>query len=131
MIRLQALLLADHIYCDRGSGKYVIAGTFYQLNVASLPTVFGRTVGVFVSLSGLVGSTSVDLEFIDPADGNVLLCTRSLGISCDDPTSPVEFALEVPPLPLPHAGYYSLRLAANGAVLGSTSVLVRLADNYA
>ena len=124
-IKLQALLLADHIYCDRGTGKYVIAGTFYQLNVAVVPATFGRSVGAFVSLSGLNGNTRIDLEFVDPANGEVLLRTPPFDIACGDPASPVEFALEIPPLPLPHAGSFSFRLSANGGVLGSVSVFVR------
>jgi hypothetical protein len=123
-VRLQALLLADHIYRDEGSGKYVIAGTFYQLNVAAFPITFARTIGVFVSLSGLKGKTSIDLEFVDTSSGEVLMRTQSIEVSCDDPDLPVEFAVEVPPLPLPHAGRYLFRLAADGTVVGAVAVSV-------
>lgn len=124
-VRLQSLLLADHIYRDQSSGKYVIAGTFYQLNVAAFPITFARTIGVFVSLSGLKGKTGIDLEFVDTSNGEVLMRTQSLEVSCDDPDLPVEFAVEVPPLPLPHAGRYLFRLAADGAVVGTVAVSVR------
>lgn len=123
-IRLQALLLADHIYRDQVSGKYVIAGTFYQLNVAALPITFGRTIGVFVSLSGLKGKMGIGLEFVDTSNGEVLMRTQSLEVSCDDPDLPVEFAVEVPPLPLPHAGRYLFRLVADGGVVGTVAVSV-------
>lgn len=125
-LRLQALLISDHIYCDRGSGKYVIAGTFYQLNVAAFPAVFGKTIGAFVSLAGLTGSTGIELEFVDAASGDVLMRTQSLQVSCSDPDLPVEFGVEIPPLPLPREGRYFFRLTANGTVLGFTSVFVRL-----
>ncbi len=124
-IKLQALLLADHIYCDHGTGKYVIAGTFYQLNVAGVPATFGRSVGAFVSLSGLSGKTRIHLEFVDPANGDVLLRTRSFDIACSDPASPVEFGVEIPPLPLPHTGCFPFRLFANGEPVGCVSVIVR------
>ena len=124
-IRLQALLLADHIYRDQGSGKYVIAGTFYQLNVADFPTTFARTIGVFVSLSGLTGKTGIDLEFVDALSREVLIRTQSLEVTCEDPDLPVEFAVEVPPLPLPHAGRYLFRLTIDGMVLGTAAVTVR------
>ncbi|MCH8987738.1 MAG: hypothetical protein IIA92_02915 [Chloroflexi bacterium] len=119
------MLLADHIYRDQGSSKYVIAGTFHQLNVATFPITFARTIGVFVSLSGLNGKTSIDLEFVDTSSGEVLMRTQSLEVSCDDPDFPVEFAIEVPPLPLPHAGRYLFRLAADGTVVGTVAVSVR------
>jgi hypothetical protein len=124
-VGLQALLLADHIYRDQGSGKYVIAGTFHQLNVAAFPTTFARTIGVFVSLSGLTGKTGIDLEFVDASSGEVLIRTQSLEVVCEDPDLPVEFAVEVPPLPLPHAGHYLFRLMMAGTVLGTAAVTVR------
>ncbi len=124
-IKLESLLLADHIYRDQGSGKYVIAGTFHQLNVADFPTTFARTIGIFVSVSGLMGKTCIELEFLDASSGEVLVRTQSLEVSCEDPFLPVEFAVEVPPLPLPHAGRYLFRLAAGGAVLGAATVIVR------
>lgn len=123
-IRFQALLLADHIYRDQDSGKYVIAGTFHQLNVAAFPTTFTRTIGIFVSLSGLTGKTAIDIEFLDTSSGEVLMRTQSLEVSCEDPGMPVEFAVEVPPPPLPHAGRYLFRLVANETVLGSAPVSV-------
>ena len=50
--------------------------------------------------------------------------TQSLEVSCDDPDLPVEFAIEVPPLPLPHAGRYHFRLVAGGSVVGTVAVSV-------
>ena len=34
---VQAILLADHVYQDRETGKYVIAGTFNQLRGQAFP----------------------------------------------------------------------------------------------
>jgi len=124
-LRLQALLLADHIYRDEGSGKYVIAGTFHQVNVATFPTTLVRTVGIFVSLSGLTGKAALDVELVEVASGESLMRTRSMEVSCDHPDQPVELALEVPPLPLPRPGRYVFRLLVNGAPLGEATVLAR------
>lgn len=124
-IKLQSLLVADAIYRDEGSGKYVIAGVFHQINVPAFPTTFARSIGIFVSLSGLTGKANIDIEFFDSLSGEVLLRMRSLQISCDGPNQPVDFAVEVPPLPLPHSGSYQFRLLANGGLLGTTSVLVK------
>ncbi len=117
--------MADHIYRDQDSGKYVVAGVFHQLNVAKVPTTFPRTIGIFVSIYGLTGKTDIDLEFIDTSNGEVLMSTNAMEIFCEDRNSPVEFAVEVPPLPLPHTGQYLFRLVANGTALGSTALTVR------
>jgi hypothetical protein len=121
-LRLRALLLADHIYRDEGSGKHVIAGTFHQLNLPAFPTTFGRSIGVFVSFDGVAGRSVIDLDFIAAATGETLMRTRSMETTCDDPSQPIEFAVEVPPLPLPRAGRYLFRLTVNGQVLGEATI---------
>lgn len=123
-IKVQALLLADHIYRDHNTGKFVIAGTFHQLNVATFPATFGRSVGVFVSLSNVVGKKEITLHFVDAATHEVLLDTRAMEIFGNDPHLPIEFAVEIPPLPLPHAGMYWFQLKTNGIMVGSIQVFV-------
>ena len=123
-MKLQALLLSDHVYRDEGSGKYVIAGTFHQINASAFPTTLSKTVGVFVALSGLTGRAGIKFEFLDAATGEVFMDTQALEVVSEDPDLPVEFAIEVPPLPLPRAGRYLVRVAANGTVLGEAAVLV-------
>jgi hypothetical protein len=124
-LRLGALLLADHIYRDEGSGKHVIAGTFHQLNLSAFPATFGRTVGVFISFWGLAGKAALDLDFVEVESGETLMRTGAMEIQCDDPGRPVELALEVPPLPLPRAGRYLFRLTVNGNVLGEAALSAR------
>lgn len=124
-LRLRALLLADHVYRDEGSGKHVIAGTFHQMNLSGFPATFGRSVGVFISFSGIVGTAAVDMTFIEAANGEALMRTGSMQILCDDPERPVELAVEVPSLPLPRAGQYIFRLTVNGSVLGETALFAR------
>jgi hypothetical protein len=123
-IKVQALLLADHIYRDHGSGKFVIAGTFHQLSVGSFPASFGRFAGVFVSLSNVIGKKVITLHFVDATTNEVLLDTRPLEIFGNDPHLPIEFAVEVPPLPLPRPGMFWLQLKTNGILIGSIPVFV-------
>lgn len=124
---LQALIPADHIYRDEGSGKYVIAGTFHQVNVERFPSTFERTVGLFVSLRGMAGATGMHVEFVDAESGDVLIRSSELNVAVPDDETPVEFAVELPPLPLPHAGRYVMRLSCDDAPLAETVVLARSA----
>jgi hypothetical protein len=123
-IRLNALLLADQIYQDKDSGKYVVAGIFHQINVPGFPATLEKSVGLFVSLTGVSNDANVELTFVDPADGTVLMRNRSLRLTWDDADTPVQFALEIPPLPLPHPGQYRLQLAVNGTELGASLLSV-------
>lgn len=123
---VQALVLADMIYQDRDSGKYVLAGTFHQLNVPSLPCTFSRTIGLFISLLSVQGHTKIDVEFVDEHSDDVLMRTQSLEVVGHDQEAVVDFALEVPYLPLPHEGRYLFRLATDGVVLGTAPLTVQV-----
>jgi Family of unknown function (DUF6941) len=123
---LQALLLADHVYRDEVTGKYVIAGTFHQINLEEFPGTLGKTVGIFVSLAGAPKTLrDVSFEFVEAATGEVLMTSPALEVVTEDPELPVDFAVEVPPLPLPRPGLYRMRITANGAVLGEATVSAR------
>jgi hypothetical protein len=124
-IDLLAFLIADHVYCDQGSNKYVIAGTFHQLNVSAFPAIFHKTVGVYIKLASFTGSTGLEIVFEEQATGEVLLRTRALEITNDDPHRPVELALEVPPLPLPRPGRYAFKLLVGSHVVGNAAIDVR------
>jgi hypothetical protein len=117
---LQALVPADHIYRDQQTGKYVIAGTFHQVNLASFPATLGRSVGVFVALRGIVGDTALEFELVGPESPEPLLRSHNLRVTSADPDRTLEFAVELPPFPLPTPGRYALRLGVDGAALGET-----------
>lgn len=123
-LTLHAFLLADAIYRDAETGKFVVAGTFHQLNVAAVPATFGRTIGVFASLGGLIGTRVIQLAFLSNPAGDVLLQTQFEVSSADG--LPVDFALEVPPLPLPYAGRYRFLLLTDGLLLGEIPLVVQI-----
>lgn len=124
-VDLLALLVADHVYCDQGSNKYIIAGTFHQLNLSAFPAVFHKTIGVFIKLANFSGSASIEIVFEAQSTGEILLRTHAIEISCEDPGHPIELALEVPPLPLPRPGRYAFKLLVNGHPIGTSAVNVR------
>ena len=124
MTALQAIVLADQVYRDASTGKHVVAGTFHQIDVGSVPATFAGPAAVFVSLLDVDGPTGVDLRFVEPASGEVLLGPHRVEVTGTDPRLPVEFAVQLPPLPLPRRGRYALRLSLDGVVLGEAPVAV-------
>lgn len=123
-ITVHAMLLADHIYRDESSGKYVIAGVFHQYNALNFPTNFDRNIGIFISLSAFVPKIEARIEFVDVANETVLLRTPVLEILLAESALPVEFALEMPPVPLPHAGFYLYRLVVDDHILSEAALSV-------
>ncbi len=122
--RLQALILADHVYADAQTGKKVIAGTFNRLWARSFPTQFSRNTFAYISLTDIRGRVSLELRYVDNQDLSILLRAEPLEVEGSDPLATLDFAMPIPPFPMPHPGSYSFELHANGEKLGSVRVLV-------
>jgi len=122
--RLQALILADHVYADAQTGKKVIAGTFNRLRARSFPTQFSRNTFAYISLTDIRGRVSLELRYVDNTDLSVLLRAEPMEVEGNDPLATLEFAMAIPPFPMPHPGSYSFELHANDEKLGSVRVLV-------
>jgi len=122
--RLQALILADHVYSDAQTGKKVVAGTFNRLWAGSFPTQFSRNTFAYISITDIRNRVSLELRYVDNKDLSVLLRAEPLEVEGTDPLATLEFAMAIPPFPMPHPGSYSFELHANGEKLGSVRVLV-------
>lgn len=138
---LQALLLADHVYQDKDTGKKIIAGTFNQLSISKVkpppkdappaaqgprpmsPAEISRPGNptAFISLTDVRGPTELELRYVDLADNGVLLGVK-FEVRSDDPLKTVEVILPVPPLPTPHPGVYALELVYANEPLGALRV---------
>ena len=102
---LKALLLADHVYEDRATGKKIIAGT---LNTAAVSEV-ELPAYAYISLTEVHGTARLRLKHTDLSDGEPLL-EFEIGITGSDPLTIIELVVPFTPLPTPHAGYYALEL---------------------
>ena len=123
---VQALILADHVYRDQATHKFVIAGTFRQILVPSFPIQYAWPVAAYVSLTNLRGKLALHLRFVDLHDLKVLVRTPAFGVDSEDPLASIELACQVGVLPLPHAGAYALEVVANDEPVGSLRILAAL-----
>lgn len=120
---LQALVLADHIYTEE-RGKRIICGTFSQIFSPQFPAVFSRTTWAFVLLAEVVGKVSLQLRYVSLKDNRILMQSKPITIQSNDPLTPLDLAIEVPPFPLPEAGIYSFECYADGTMIGSVRLNV-------
>ena len=136
---LQALILADHVYQDRDTGKKVIAGTFNVLRFSrpspqaaeTSPTVprplrpaevmKAGSPMVYLSLTDVRGTMSLDLRYVDLADNEVLMRGK-FQVQSEDPLRTVEAVVAVPPLPIRHPGAYALELLYEDELLGALRI---------
>ena len=137
---LQALILADHIYQDAGTGKKIIAGTFNRLFFKKESPVTEREVSgekqilvqggmqagspyAFISLTEVRGTVRCVLRYVNlEADQSLLQC--EFQIHCDDPLETIEIILPLPTLPVGKAGIHALELLCDDEPIGSHRIHV-------
>jgi len=140
---LQAMVLADQIYQDRSTGKFIIAGTFRGVLLGQQNTIpassdsavtDGRQfVGsvirsgspyLYIALVDVHGEVPLDLKFVDLSDASVLLEAQFVVVAVD-PVSVAEYCVPMPPLPITKVGSYSLDLLYDNEILGAWRVVVK------
>jgi hypothetical protein len=140
---LQAMVLADHVYQDRNTGKFVIAGTFGTIWRQQAPpkppeggegapqrqpmngpiTQMGSPY-LYLALADVHGKTQLMLRLIDLSDGNVMI-EANFEVAAADPLTMCEFVLPMPLLPAMKPGVLSLDLLFQNEILGSWRINVR------
>ncbi len=121
---LQALILADHIYQDAGSGKKILAGTFNRLRVEKVPCHLEAVTWAYICLTEVRGEIQLDLRYVDLKDHKVLLHLEGLKLKHDNPLGNVELVLPIPRFPIPHEGVYAFEVYCADELLGSHRIEV-------
>jgi hypothetical protein len=142
---LQAMVLADHVYRDASTGKFIIAGTFSALfqgqqkplpqdstrssEIAGPRQTFANPPGkagspyLYLALTGVHGRVSLGLRYINLADSSVLI-EGQIDITSADPVAITEHSFPLPMLPI-SPGQFSLDILYEGEILGSWRVTVK------
>ncbi len=140
---LQALVLADHIYEDRQSGKKVIAGTFGQiiLNVPMMTEapapdgteakqlVGGVQMGspyAYISITDIKTSAALVLRFVDlQHDPPLAIFQTEVTVQAADPLQTIELIAALPMLPIQHPGVFAFEVLCENELLGSFRIVAR------
>lgn len=123
---LQALVLADHIYQDKHSGKLVIAGTFTQLWAGEFPKRFNRETFAYVCLTGFDRSIKLVIRFVDLSTNEVLMeMAEPILVKSNDRLASHQVVAQVPPFPMPHPGVFAFEVVCDGEMLGSIRLTVK------
>ena len=116
---VNALVLADKVYRDGASGKFIIAGTFNEIRAPKFPT---RLVGaaLYVNLSDFRGEHRLSLQFVALSDGGKRLGESSqVPIKQTDPLAHTELCINLPHLGLEKPGLFAIELLWDGHYLNA------------
>jgi hypothetical protein len=141
---LQAILLADHVYQDKVSGKMIVAGIFSTLNLIknirasdnqpdNQPNAGPHRIdprdyiragspSCYINLTSVRGTIPLELRYVDLADNSVLM-SLNFTIPNNDPLKNVEINAPLPMLPVPHVGSYALELLTDNELVGSHRII--------
>lgn len=121
---LSALVLADHVYIDRTTGKKVIAGTFNRFVSREFPATSTTRKYAFASMTDVVGKVAITFRYVDLENNDVLLEVPNLTAQSNDRLATVEMVVEIPPLPMPHPGAYAFEAYFGEELIGSLRLQV-------
>ena len=122
--QIEALLMADNIYQDVSSKKFILSGLFHQINTSELPFILSCSFGIFISVSGLIGLSAIKFEIIDLTTNTSLASMSSIEINSPDATIPVCFGIEVPPFEIYNAGRHEVNLEINQHLVHSSPLII-------
>jgi hypothetical protein len=122
------LLLADNVYTDAETGKRIIAGVFDRIQLPEIPGRWLKTTSVYVSLTEVRGRIDVILRYVDLDTNEVLMESGPTTIESEDPLASIDFAVPVPPLPVPHEGVFALEVHCSNELLGTLRITVTIME---
>lgn len=122
---LKALVLADQIYQDARTQKWIIAGTFTQITGPRIPIITPQ-IWVYLSLTDFRGECEIRLEIKFDDTDEVLAQTNPLRLKMENPLQTFEVALPIPPMTLHRPGIYSINVIHDEEILGSHRITVQL-----
>jgi hypothetical protein len=136
---LQALVLAERVYEDKG-GQKIIAGTFNGFRFSRSSPVQevvgpdgvrrktvkgGVDVGspwAYLSLTDVWDDTKLEFQFVSLTKNQVIFRTELL-VQCDDRLATVEIVVPLPKLNVPESGIYAFEVLCEGEIIGSHRII--------
>jgi hypothetical protein len=119
-----ALLLADQVYQDRESGKWVVAGIFSSIGFRALPGV-QNTMSVFFQVTNISAPVELRLR-VEHADGDATVLDVGGPIRARDPLEVISSRIVLRNVPFQKQGKYWVQLLSGQEILTQVPLHVSL-----
>jgi hypothetical protein len=110
--KCKAILLCNQTIVDASTGQVSIIGTFDELHLPTLPGST-RPFTVYLQLTDGIGEYALAIEIHDLNEDQVLARVAGPAIEFTERIGNFSLVIEVPALPLTHAGFYDLVVFAD------------------
>jgi hypothetical protein len=119
-----ALVIADAIWMDPGTGKKTIIGTFSAIYGREFPLPLG-SLGIYVALTDARGKIALQLRLIDVDElQDAPVWKQDFPVEFEDPTSILELQINTSEVVFPASGEYRLQLFADGELIIERRIVV-------
>lgn len=123
---VNSLLLADRVYRDRESGKWVIAGVFSGLTAPSLPTRLDE-INVFFQLTNAPKSFDLHLRVEHAESGELMFDYGGpMNTTRADPLKLIEHHVRLMGVVFRSAGKYWIQLVSDEEILAQAPLEVQI-----
>jgi len=120
---VRAILLADEVYQDLHTGKFIIAGTFDQIFVPEFPGTHAST-SLYINLGDFHGSHELAVRLVRLEDGFEMGRSGVIQIQQEDRARHEEFKVQLPPMEFERAGPYAIEVMWDDSLLGECRIQV-------
>ncbi|MCH8147908.1 MAG: hypothetical protein IH987_07925 [Planctomycetes bacterium] len=120
-----ALVVADNVHRDPGTGKVTILGTFSVIIAKEFPAKHGIIVIYFVLTDGH-GKSDCTIRLVT-VDEDVTIAEATAEVDFSDPRAIVEGVVAMQGVVFPSAGEYRLQLVAGTTLLLERRIIVQKA----
>lgn len=123
--RLQAVLLAQHVYSDAATGMKVLAGTYNTLKRPKFPSKISLG-DVFIVVTDVFGALTLSVKFVDLKDLAVLVeCRVELPPNSDNGGVGIELSVHFGEVEILHSGTYAVEVYSRNELLGSVRLFMQ------
>jgi hypothetical protein len=117
-----AMVLADHVIVEAGSGKKTLVGVYSNIFARHMP--FGRHINLYAEITDALGTYDFDLSLHHLDSDDEVAGTRLAEVESVDRLRPLELVVRMPVNFLDY-GTYELRIAHEGRVFANRTFRVQ------
>ena len=116
-MNITSLTLADNIYQDHRTGKYILSGVYHQIDVPEIPYRLPFLLRAYCAFERPKNDCNIEFILICEEDKTILAGTDRFTPPEDDSIDFIQLDMEFPPIGISIAGNYSIGVKLNGIVI--------------